>query len=109
MRVTTLIFDYVCSVCWGQLIEREGADGKMQVQCAVYGPLHAGFNRRDTAEWNRQHSDHDLNEFIRLYQDTEFAYELKLKSRPVERTPEQWAKVLQDNKKKLGRDSGGIF
>lgn len=105
MRVTTLIFDYVCATCWGQLIERERL-GEMQVQCAPYGVLHAGFHRRDTAERGRERSGHDLDEFIRLYQDTEFAYDLGLKKRPVERTREEWAALLVANKKQLGRSDG---
>ena len=66
MKTSTLIFDYVCAVCWGQLIEDIDQHSAI---CARYGMDHAGYHRRSGVDWQRGHSGYDLQEVIRLYQD----------------------------------------
>lgn len=100
MRITTLIFDYRCSVCWGMLTERDG-----QAVCAKYGTEHAGYHRVSGIDWQRAHSDQDWREVARLYQDTApINYLLGLAKRPTKITPEQFAA----NKRALGRDDTGL-
>lgn len=80
MRITTLIFEYRCAVCWGMLTERDG-----KAICARYGVEHAGFHRISGIDWQRNHSDYDRQEVIRLYQDIKpFCYMLGLANRPTE-------------------------
>jgi hypothetical protein len=102
MRMTTIIFDYVCSVCWSQLIE--DIDQHTAI-CARYGLLHAGYHRRSGVEWQRSHSDQDRQEVIRIYQDIKpFCYQLGLAKRPSIVTTAQ----LAANKRTLGRDDSGL-
>jgi len=102
MKTSTLIFDYVCAVCWGQLIE--DIDQHSAV-CARYGMEHAGYHRRSGVDWQRGHSDHDRNEVIRLYQDIKpFCYQLRLVKRPTTISAAQ----LAANKRALGRDDSGL-
>lgn len=107
MRVTVLIFDYVCSVCWGQLIEAE-IGGEMKVVCSTYGTLHSGFHRRETAIKGRERSVYDLAEFTANYIDTEFAYDLGLRKRTATMSADEGRQTLERNKRALGRDGGGI-
>lgn len=100
MRITTLIFEYRCSVCWGILTERDG-----KAICARYGTDHAGYHRISGIDWQRNHSDYDRQEVIRLYQDiAPFNYLLGLAKRPTAISAEQFA----INKRQLGRDDSGL-
>lgn len=102
MKASTLIFDYVCAVCWGQLIE--DIDQHSAV-CARYGVEHAGYHRRSGVDWQRGHSDHDRQEVIALYQDiTPINYLLGLAKRPTSITQQQ----LAANRRALGRDDTGL-
>lgn len=102
MRISSLIFDYVCSVCWSQLIE--DVDQHTAI-CSRYGIEHAGYHRRSGAEWQRQHSDYNRQEVIALYQDVPpFNYQLGLAKRPQHVRSDQ----LTINKRLLGRDDSGL-
>ncbi len=102
MRMTTLIFDYVCSVCWSPLVE--DIDQHTAI-CAHYGLLHAGYHRRSGVEWARSHSEANLSEFIRLYQDVKpFCYQLGLAARPEKISAEKF----NQNRRALGRDDSGF-
>lgn len=100
MRMTTLIFEYRCAVCWSALIERDG-----QAVCARYPDEHRGYHRLSGITWAREHSDTDRREVIRLYQDVPpFSYLLGLAQRPCHVT----SKKLQQNRRALGRDDLGL-
>lgn len=102
MRVSTLIFDYVCSVCWGQLIE--DIDHSTAV-CARYGIEHAGYHRRSGVDWAREHSDALRREVIALYIDRPpYNYLLGLARRPAPID----ADTLTRNRRALGRDDTGL-
>ncbi len=102
MRITTLIFEYVCAVCWSPLIE--DIDQHTAI-CARYGLDHAGFHRKSGVEWARKHSDYERQEVIALYQDvTPFCYQLGLAKRPTKISAEQ----LAANRRALGRDDSGF-
>lgn len=102
MRLTTLIFEYVCSVCWSPLVE--DIDNRTAV-CARYGLEHAGYHRVSGVEWQRQHSGYDYQEVARLYQDiTPINYLLGLAKRPTKISATQFAA----NKRALGRDDTGL-
>lgn len=102
MRVVTLIFDYVCATCWSPLVERDG-----HAVCARYGSDHAGYHRLSGVRWQRDHSEADRNEVIRLYQDLPpFSYMLGLATPPKSGTELQGA--LERNKRALGRDDSGL-
>lgn len=102
MRLNTLIFDYVCAVCWSPLIE--DIDQHTAI-CAKYGIDHAGYHRRSGVEWARSHSDYERQEVISLYQDVKpFCYQLGLAKPPAKISVEQ----LQRNRRALGRDDSGF-
>ena len=102
MRMTTLIFDYVCATCWSPLVE--DIDQHTAI-CARYGLDHAGYHRRSGVEWARSHSDAERNEVIRLYQDVKpFCYQLGLAKLPVKIDAAQFAA----NRRALGRDDSGL-
>lgn len=101
MRPSTVIRLHVCSVCWALLVERH-VDGSWTVQCAPYGPIHAGFHRKTTAIRGRERSVQELIEVKRLYRDTPFAAMLGIEPKL---SP---ALTLERGRRKLGRDSGGI-
>ena len=102
MKTSTLIFDYVCAVCWGQLIEDIDQHSAI---CARYGMDHAGYHRRSGVDWQRGHSGYDLQEVIRLYQDVKpFNYMLGLAKTPIKITAYQ----LNLNRCALGRDDTGL-
>lgn len=101
MRMTTLIFDYRCAVCWSALIERDG-----QAICARYPDEHRGYHRLSGITWAREHSDLDRREVIRLYQDVPpFSYLLGLAKRPEQISAES----LQRNRRALCRDDSGLY
>lgn len=66
---TRLIFDYVCSVCWSQLVE-QGYDGP--IVCNVT-PDHRGFVTRRYADRRRQQSQFDLQVVKAIYQESDIA------------------------------------
>lgn len=106
MRVSTIIFDYVCAVCWGQLIE--DIDHHTAV-CARYGIEHAGYHRRTGVNAQRERSDYDLREVERNYQDVPpYSYMLGLAKLPQAMTREQAKATLQYNRRALGRDDSGL-
>ena len=106
MKPSTLIFDYVCAVCWGQLIE--DIDQHSAV-CAKYGMEHAGYHRRSGIEWQRANSDMALREVERLYQEVEpFNYMLGLAKPKIKRTPEQMKAELKRNNRILHGDGTGL-
>jgi hypothetical protein len=101
MKITTLIFNYVCAVCWSPLIERDS-----KVICARYASDHAGYHRLSGVTWQREHSDLDRNEVIRLYQDLPpYSYMLGLATPPTRVSAEKFNR----NKRALGRDDSGLF
>ncbi len=55
-KVQTLVRDYVCAQCWGDLrVRSRWAEGKgvwFEVACA-HNPEHEGFVRRAWVEWQR--------------------------------------------------------
>ncbi len=100
MRITTLIFDYRCAVCWSPLIERDGA-----AICARYGDEHRGYHRLSGINWRREHSEYEKREVMRLYQDVPpFSYMLGFAQPPH---PVSFEK-LQQNRRALGRDDSGF-
>ena len=102
MRLSTLIFDYVCAVCWSPLVE--DVDQHTAI-CAKYGVEHAGFHRLSGVMWQRDHSGMDYQEVARIYQDlTPINYLLGLAKRPTKITAAQFAA----NKRALGRDDSGL-
>lgn len=64
-----LIFDYVCSTCWSQLVE-QGADGP--IVCSVE-PAHNGFVTRRFADGRREQSQRDLQEVKAIFQESDIA------------------------------------
>lgn len=102
MKTTTLIFDYVCAVCWSPLIDDIDQHSAI---CARYGLDHAGYHRKSGVEWARKHSDSDRQEVIRLYQDVKpFCYQLGLAKPPCQISAEQF----KANRRALGRDDSGF-
>lgn len=102
MRINTLIFEYVCAVCWSPLVE--DIDQHTAI-CARYGLDHVGYHRLSGVTWAREHSESERNEVIRLYQDIPpFSYMLGLAKAPQHISAEQ----LQRNRRALGRDDSGL-
>lgn len=102
MKLNTLIFDYVCSVCWSPLVEDID---KHTAICARYGIQHAGYHRRSGVEWQREHGEYSRREVIANYQDIPpFSYMLGLATPPHHVGLEQ----LQRNRRALGRDDSGL-
>lgn len=102
MRLNTLIFDYVCAVCWSQLIE--DIDQHTAI-CSKYGSEHSGYHRRSGVEWARSHSEYDKQEVTRLYQDiVPFCHQLGLAKHPSGISAEKFSA----NKRALGRDDSGL-
>lgn len=82
------------------LTERDG-----RVECYRY-PDHAGYHRLSGIEWQKAHSEQDLHEVMRLYQDLPpFSYQLGLAKPPCKISTEQFNR----NKRALGRDDTGLF
>ena len=101
MKPSTLIFDYVCAVCWGQLIE--DIDQHSAV-CSKYGMEHAGYHRRSGIEWQRASSGQALQEVSRLYQDLPpYNYMLGLAKPPTKISA---AKLQRNNRILHGDDTG---
>jgi|WetSurMetagenome_2_1015567.scaffolds.fasta_scaffold126227_5 hypothetical protein len=99
MRAVTLIFEYRCAVCWGMLTERDD-----RIECFNY-PEHKGYHRLSGIEWRRAHSESDLHEVARLYQDLpQWSYALGLANPPKKISAEQFVR----NKRALGRDDSGL-
>jgi len=99
MRTVTLIFEYRCAVCWGMLTERED-----RIECYHY-PEHKGYHRLSGIEWQKAHSEQDLHEVMRTYQDLPpFSYMLGLAKTPRKISAEQFRR----NKIALGRDDTGL-
>ena len=102
MRITTLIFDYRCAVCWSALIERDD-----RVVCARYGTDHAGYHRLSGIEWQRAHSDHDKREVIALYREVEpFCYQLGLAE--PRKTGSDLQAAFDRNRRALRGDDAGL-
>jgi len=101
MRITTLIFDYRCSVCWSMLTEQNGA-----VVCAKYGTEHAGFHRISGIDWQRSHSEYNRLEVINLYIDIKpFCYQLGLAT-PPKSGAELQAAFERNRRAMRGNDEG---
>lgn len=102
MRLNTLIFEYVCAVCWSPLVEDIDQHNAI---CARYGTEHAGYHRKSGVEWAREHSEREWQEVVALYQDVKpFCYQLGLAKRPTKISAEQFAA----NRRALGRDDSGL-
>lgn len=102
MKLNTLIFEYVCAVCWSPLIEDID---KHSAVCARYGLDHAGYHRLTGVTWQRERGEYDRQEVIRNYQDVPpFSYMLGLAKAPHTVSVEQ----LQRNRRALGRDDSGL-
>ena len=100
--ITTLIFEYVCSVCWSNLAQA-GEDGS--VICAN-NPEHQGFVTKWYADKKREQSEFSLVEVKQHYMDSEWGVLLGL---AAPRTNVNLQERLQANKRKLGRDPGDLF
>ncbi|HEY4720536.1 MAG TPA: hypothetical protein VII92_01715 [Anaerolineae bacterium] len=99
MRAVTLIFEYRCAVCWGVLTEHDG-----NIECYRYTE-HKGYHRLSGIEWQRAHSEQELSEVVRLYQDLPpWSYILGLAKPPDKIGVEQ----LKRNKLALGRDDSWL-
>lgn len=102
MKVTTLIFNYVCAVCWSPLIEDID---KHTAICARYGLEHIGYHRMTGVTRQRERGEYDRNEVIANYQDIPpYSYMLGLAKPPHHVGLEQ----LQRNRRALGRDDSGL-
>lgn len=102
MHAVTLIFDYRCAVCWGMLTELNGA-----IECYAYGLEHAGYHRLSGIEWQKAHSEQDLHEVARLYQELKpWCYVLGL-AKPPQHGAELQAQ-FERNKRALGRYDSGL-
>lgn len=102
MKVTTLIFNYVCAVCWSPLIEDID---KHTAICARYGLDHAGYHRLTGVTRQRERGEYDKQEVIANYQDLPpYSYMLGLAKQPQKISSDQ----LQRNRRALGRDDSGL-
>ena len=100
--ITTLIFDYVCSVCWSNL-KQDGENGP--VICANDAE-HQGFVTCWYAYTKREQSGYSLIEVKQNYMDSEWGVLLGL---AAPQTNGNLQEKLQANKRKLGRDPGDLF
>lgn len=106
MKVTTLIFNYVCAVCWSPLIE--DIDQHTAI-CARYGIDHAGYHRLTSVTRQRERGEYELREVERNYQDTPpYSYMLGLAKPIVKLTDEELTERIQRNRRALGRDDSGL-
>jgi hypothetical protein len=102
MKVTTLIFNYVCAVCWSPLIEDID---KHTAICARYGLDHAGYHRLTGVTRQRERGAYDKQEVINNYQDLPpYSYMLGLAKQQTTISADQ----LQRNRRALGRDDSGL-
>ena len=95
-----LIFDYVCSYCWSQLIQ-QGTDGP--VVCSV-SPEHNGFVTRRFADGRREQSRRDLQEVKANFQDSDIAELLGL-VQPRKSSAELQAALLRNRAVLHGSDA----
>jgi len=101
MRTVTLIFEYRCAVCWGMLTERDD-----QIECFHY-PEHKGYHRLSGIEWQKAHSEQDLHEVARIYQELKpWCYLIGLATPPQHGA--QLQAQLNRNRRALGRDDSGL-